>query len=471
MQCIRMFQHIIMKKQISLLLLTAATFHSIAQKQANAIVQGEYLKRSASTVLLYKVSAGTRQEIASVKLNDKNEFAFQVPSVQPGYYYLAPDANRNAVRIWLSPGTQLRMQITDTGYSLQSASPENKLLQEWETLRMPVRTMGNSLYNDNPIFRNMSDTGTYHSFFPQLHETIAKAEAFRKRINTANKAFNQLLRFTIDADLQQAAIHFLLMPKSAHPQKEELPAYYRDAARKKLLETTAVYQLGEGQSILQDFAILPILLGSKPEEGADFIAWSLQQIPNDTLKGDIVISNLQRASNFEAVLSTTEKYGQYLLTAQQKKQKEEVFDKLVKYQKGAPAYNFDLADINDKKVSLKSLAGKVVVLDIWATWCGPCKAEIPHLKKLEAGMHGKDVVFVSIGTDKPADKEKWQKFVRDEQLGGIQLYDPAGASIHSYYKIPGIPRFMVFDKAGKIISVDAPRPSTPELQQLIEQYL
>ncbi|NML21753.1 TlpA family protein disulfide reductase [Pseudoflavitalea sp. G-6-1-2] len=461
-----------MKKQISLLLLlAAASLHSIAQKTSHALVQGNYNKRSANNVVLYKVVAGTRQEFASMKLNDKKEFAFQVPSVEAGYYYLAQDPNRGGIRIWLSPGTQLRMQVSDTGYTLQSASPENNLLHQWETMRMPVRAMGNSLSNDNPRLRSLSDTGTYHSFFPKLHELLANAASFRKRINTSNKAFNDLLRFTIDADVQQSALHFLLTPKSAHPTPEELPAYYRDDARGKLLATTAIYRLGEGQSILQDYSILPILLGKKPEEKADMLDWSLQLIPNDTLRGDIVIGNLQRANSFETVLDNTEKYGRYILTPEQKLQKEAIFDKLVKYQKGAPAYNFNLDDINDKKVSLKSLAGKVVVLDVWATWCGPCKAEIPHLKKLEAAMHGKDVVFVSIGTDKPADKEKWKKFVQDEQLGGVQLYDPSGAAIHSYYKIPGIPRFMVFDKAGKIVSADAPRPSTPELQKMIEQYL
>lgn len=462
-----------MKKQISLLLLlTAGTLHSIAQKSTNAQIQGEYNKKYANSVALYKVVAGTRQELATMKLNDKKEFAFQVPSVQPGYYYLAQDPARGGIRIWLTPGTQLRMQVSDTGYTFQSSSPENKLLHEWETMRMLVKAMGNSISNDNPKFRSLADTGTFRSFFPKLKELIAQSGTFRKRINTSNKTFNDLLRFTIDADIQQSALHFLLTPKTLHPKSEELPAYYGDEARSKLLETTKIYQLGEGQAILQDFSILPILQGQKKvDDKTDMLAWTMQPIPNDTLKGDLVLSHLERANSFETVISNIERYGRYILTPEQQRKKEVIFDKLVKYQQGAPAYNFDLGDINDQKVSLKSLAGKVVVLDIWATWCGPCKAEIPHLKKLEAAMHGKDVVFVSIGTDKPADKEKWKKFVQDEQLGGVQLYDPAGASIHSYYKIPGIPRFMVFDKAGKIISVDAPRPSTPELQQMIEKYL
>ena len=74
-----------------------------------------------------------------------------------------------------------------------------------------------------------------------------------------------------------------------------------------------------------------------------------------------------------------------------------------------------------KKVSMNDLRGKIVLVDVWATWCGPCKAEIPHLKKLEEEFKGLDVAFVSVSVDKKQDLEKWLHFTRKEQLGGIQL--------------------------------------------------
>lgn len=69
--------------------------------------------------------------------------------------------------------------------------------------------------------------------------------------------------------------------------------------------------------------------------------------------------------------------------------------------------NFE--NIKGGTTSLKDLKGKYVYIDVWATWCGPCKAEIPHLKSLEEKYQGKNIVFVSISVDSKEDHDAWQK--------------------------------------------------------------
>ncbi|MBO9635776.1 MAG: redoxin domain-containing protein [Chitinophagaceae bacterium] len=458
-----------MKKQFifpALLMSLAAS----AQKSP-AIVQGVFNKSKATAVSLYEVKDGERTEFAKTNLSDGKSFAFQLPSAKAGYYYLATDPKRGGIRIYLAPGTKLTLQVTDTGYQVTSGSAENKLLYQWEALRAPVRAMSKSFYNDNPKYRSLADTSTWKSFFPALEAMMPVAETFRKKINSPNKAFNDLLRFTIDADMQHMAISFLLQPRSAHPAKADYPAFYQRINPSNLFQTTKIYSLGEGQDAIGSYPTFRMLMGNTPPDKDKFLDWSLEQLANDTLKGDLVARNLSGSRTFEDVLQKLDSYGHYLKTEGQLAAKEQVMEKLVKYQKGAPGLNFDLEDINGKKVSLKSLAGKLVVVDVWATWCGPCKAEIPHLKQLTEEMKGKDVVFVSISTDKEADKDKWKQFVAEKELEGVQLYDPAGKSVITYYKIPGIPRFMVFDKKGNIVSVDAPRPSTPDLKKMIEGLL
>jgi thiol-disulfide isomerase/thioredoxin len=139
---------------------------------------------------------------------------------------------------------------------------------------------------------------------------------------------------------------------------------------------------------------------------------------------------------------------------------------------GNPAPTFAYESITGETVSLESLKGKVVYVDVWATWCGPCKAEIPHLKDLEADMHGQNIAFVSVSVDE--DKEAWQTMVAEKSLGGIQLFSDKAweSSICVDYKITGIPRFILIDQAGNIVSADAPRPSaSEELMSLIEATL
>lgn len=136
---------------------------------------------------------------------------------------------------------------------------------------------------------------------------------------------------------------------------------------------------------------------------------------------------------------------------------------------GEPAPGFEYASIDGEKVSLASLEGKAVYIDVWATWCGPCKGEIPHLKDLEHDMHGQNVAFVSVSIDE--DKEAWQAMVNDKELGGIQLLGDAAweSSICEDYKIMGIPRFILIGTDGDIVSADAPRPSSgDEIREMIE---
>ncbi len=83
-------------------------------------------------------------------------------------------------------------------------------------------------------------------------------------------------------------------------------------------------------------------------------------------------------------------------------------------------------------------------------------------------MHGTDVVFGGVSVDESKDKQKWLDFIKTEGLKGVQLLAGGWSKITKDYKITGIPRFMVFDKKGNIVSVDVPRPSSPELKKMLE---
>lgn len=116
-------------------------------------------------------------------------------------------------------------------------------------------------------------------------------------------------------------------------------------------------------------------------------------------------------------------------------------------------------DINGKMVSLDDLKGKYIYIDVWATWCGPCCAEIPHLKTLEEEFKGKNIHFVSISVD--SNKAAWVKKVKNNQMTGIQLHGGPEAQIMKDYKITGIPRFILLDREGKVIDNMMSRPSEP----------
>ncbi len=148
---------------------------------------------------------------------------------------------------------------------------------------------------------------------------------------------------------------------------------------------------------------------------------------------------------------------------------------------GKPSPTFDnYENYKGGTTSLSDLKGKFVYVDIWATWCGPCKREIPFLKEVEEKYHDKNIEFVSISVDNgrgykdrsvEASKEGWKKMIAEKKMGGIQLFSDNAfqSDFVQGYKIQGIPRFILIDPAGNIVNADAPRPSSPKLIKLFNE--
>jgi len=144
-----------------------------------------------------------------------------------------------------------------------------------------------------------------------------------------------------------------------------------------------------------------------------------------------------------------------------------------KKMEGIASPSFDYENHKGGKTKLEDLRGKYVYIDVWATWCGPCIAEIPHLKKVEEKYHGKNIEFVSISVDTEKDYEKWKKMVVSKELGGIQLFADKNwtSDFIKAYGINAIPRFILIGPDGKVIKADAPRPSSSLLVELLDSLV
>ncbi len=139
--------------------------------------------------------------------------------------------------------------------------------------------------------------------------------------------------------------------------------------------------------------------------------------------------------------------------------------------KASPTFNYE--NYKGGETSLEDLKGKVVYVDVWATWCGPCLREIPSLKTLEKDYHNKNIAFVSLSIDEKKDYKKWRTMIAEKELGGIQLMadNDWKSSFVTAYGIRGIPRFIIIDTEGNIINSDAPRPSNPEIRTTFDEIL
>lgn len=139
---------------------------------------------------------------------------------------------------------------------------------------------------------------------------------------------------------------------------------------------------------------------------------------------------------------------------------------------GNQAPTFAYADIDGQVHDMASYKGKYIYVDIWATWCGPCKREIPHLEALQEEYKDNDkILFTSVSIDK--DKSAWERMVKDQNMKGLQLFAEGEwrSSIVRDYKISGIPRFLLIDDQGKIVSANAARPSSDRIKAQLASLL
>jgi|TARA_B110000116_G_scaffold144522_1_gene125315 thiol-disulfide isomerase/thioredoxin len=114
-----------------------------------------------------------------------------------------------------------------------------------------------------------------------------------------------------------------------------------------------------------------------------------------------------------------------------------------------------------KEIDLADMKGKVVLIDFWATWCGPCIAELPNVRKAYEDYHDKGFEIIGISLDKAKDEAKLKSFVKDENMPWPQAFDGKGwdTDLAQQYGISSIPATFLVGKDGKIVSSNLRGPA------------
>lgn len=128
---------------------------------------------------------------------------------------------------------------------------------------------------------------------------------------------------------------------------------------------------------------------------------------------------------------------------------------------GTLALDFTQPDTSGTPVSLSSFKGKYVLVDFWASWCGPCRDENPNVVKSFNQFKDKNFTVLGVSLDRPGQKDKWIKAIKEDQLtwtqvSDLQFWNNAAAQL---YRIRGIPQNILVDPDGKIVAKNLRGPA------------
>ncbi|MDR1737405.1 MAG: TlpA family protein disulfide reductase [Candidatus Symbiothrix sp.] len=456
-----------MRKIILILAVLSTLICKAGDSRTAAVVSCQWdSKNIPDKLYLYNVSNGDMIEVAASSADaDKTfNFACQVPSAD--FYFIGLSTNpARFFAVYLKPSDRLDLAVNDSTFVLRgnANSLENQDMEQWNEFIREAARRANS--QTSPI-------STYVDFFPLIEEKAQELlhyPTLHSRDGQFNRAFAEYRKLS----LTSTALNHLFQLRTVHPKQEDFTPYYRNMRLEDITKTTDLLHFPHGLELIGKMIFSRSWIDGTQISSLESTLNSLPHVLNDTVKGEYVLNMASRQKTYDGMQAFENKYGSYIFTDAQKTAFQAMKTDLIKVEEGAPAIDFTVEDTNGKAVKLSDLKGKVVYIDFWATWCGPCIKEIPSLKQLESEYHNKNIAFVSISIDAEKDRPKWKNYVSSHGLQGLQWYAPEAAhkEISAAYQIHSIPRFILIDKNGKVVMSDAPRPSSSEIRPLIDRML
>lgn len=402
-------------------------------------------------------------------------------NVTRGLYTEYLGDNRGVTNCYLKPGDTLRVDLAggmkddtvmgETIYHYVSTPTfHGSTVVECEYLNLPP-------YYD---FKYKNADGSQVTFKNFMGQIEARQEFLRSRLKGACPEFVAEQTPAIDrlkSDYGMVYFRRLRMDGNDASRDADFMAYVNSI---DLNDTTNV---GDGShssptSGVVDFKlhIHPELYKDEPQE-ARFYCFVRDSIRNQTVRERLTDNAMMfylAVGGNEHLQRMFDIYKTVSNTSEAFKKNEAVYNNLSRLLPGVKATDFEMQDVDGNTVRFLDVIGqgKVTYIDFWATWCGPCCAEIPFVEKLvEKYKDNPKIEFLSISLDK--DVKKWHEKLDRDKPSWRQYVIPENfkSDFAVEYNITAIPRFMMFDGEGRIITINAERPSAPNIEDVINGCL
>lgn len=478
-------------QRIFLYLLTFCFLSVASAQQKNKrplILQGKLSNSPERMLKVFFYDENNKLLLDTLHLNDSGEFYLETFKISRPQR-TSIQQNRTQINgIYVAPGYKLRITGDATDFNTLNASKKitgvgeesnryriqmDAALREMIDKRSWYDLNREELLSYVKTLKSLEST-VYHNVFNQPQPNDPYFNFFKRMIEIDNQSmsFYMLLQFSLMnsynkeqmMDLVDNNTPQLFADGISHDEyliaedytSWTLPLYYE--YRKKLNELE--------DSVLVQKADYPLKLVNQLFTGKVKENY-LQYTVNRTIGRSSSIRELNNAKKitqplYDAIRNVAVK--QEIAKSYSEKEFQ-----LMQLQVGKPAPAFSLPDDRGKIHRLADFKGKVIYIDLWASWCAPCRVEMPNFKKLKDKFKDNDkVVFMGIAVfDGEAD---WRKALSEEKPEWLQLYDTSSAVADSYVAA-AIPKYILIDKNGKVVNLNAPGPGNKSIEDLIEDEI
>ncbi|UTM21807.1 TlpA family protein disulfide reductase [Dyadobacter chenhuakuii] len=282
-----------------------------------------------------------------------------------------------------------------------------------------------------------------------------------------------------------AKMNFAAINQFADPPREIAPSIknsYKNVPLSDQILDAGLYDYGLALAFYSQASIYDFIQKGKTPEQVREMSGQTAMVADDLIVSNgypAHVSMLLRIRNLMDVLSTGKNDVTDSLIVRLKKEQTynpyepQVLKKYAMWDKlapGKPAPSITGVTPNGQTLSLADLKGKVVYVDVWATWCGPCIAEFPASKALQKLLaDNENVVFLYVSIDNK--QQGWKRYLEaNKDIKGLHINISDDAEIHRFlesYQSASIPKYILVDKEGKLADVNAPRPSSPQAYEAI----
>ena len=419
---------------------------------------GEHVAKEMS---LYSCQNGIGQVCATTEIDAQGQFSLSAELPGEGFYLLG---NEKHVRhaLYLKGSEQFNVVFSNDGLKVTDGlSPEGKLASRWEEPVSRAR-MHAYLFLTVPGGENAEVPA-----FRKEMEALARLSQELSRQLPSDSRFGRLMRLKMDADKA-----FLLLSYRHNHIADVEEHFITDSDLRQwneVFKKEDLLQVPFAPEMLTAFVDYRAeLQGLEPE---DFKARA-GLLEGKPLREVYLCRVANQLRYYEKYAALREAFAGEAFSSAFEQAMRPVEERLAWSKPGIMAPDFKGKCPDGTWLSLSDLRGKVVVIDVWATWCVPCLRMMPYFKQLEKELSHDELTFMSVCVGTEVEVDLWKKLIEQHQLSGnVMFIDSWTKGFAADYRVTGVPRFMIIDREGRIVSVAAPAPKYPKLKEMILKTL